>query len=87
MSILHDAQYSVSDISFKDRTNHAHSDHLKISLTFALQSIFEDTAKVLLILQSEIVEEFLSFPQKSLTEFSMEGLAGLWQLQNKSPEP
>jgi hypothetical protein len=56
---------------------------LKTSLTFAFESIFEDTAKVLLSLLSETVEEFFSFPQKSLAEFSMEGLAGLWQLQNK----
>jgi non-ribosomal peptide synthase protein (TIGR01720 family) len=89
------AQYSVSDVLFEDRTGHAditiasvaHSDHLKISLSFAFESIFEDTANILLSLLCETVEEFLSFPQKSLADFSMESLAGLWQLQNRSPEP
>ncbi|PCG90611.1 hypothetical protein PENOC_101240 [Penicillium occitanis (nom. inval.)] len=48
----HDAQFGVSGASFQDLTSHtdisitsiAHSDHLEISLSFAFESIFEDTA-------------------------------------------
>ncbi|CRG88519.1 hypothetical protein PISL3812_05550 [Talaromyces islandicus] len=95
MSSPGDAQYSVSDVLLEDRTSHAdititsvaHSDHLELSLGFAFESIFEDTANILLSLLCETVEEFLSSPQKGLADFSMKSLAGLWQLQNRSPEP
>jgi hypothetical protein len=95
MSTPHDAQYGVSGASFEDRTSHtdisitsiAHSDHLEISLSFAFESIFEDTANVLLSLLCKTVEQFLSFPQRSLADFSMESLVGLWHLQNRSVEP
>ncbi|KAI7969573.1 hypothetical protein EIK77_000185 [Talaromyces pinophilus] len=91
----HDAQFGVSGASFQDLTSHtdisitsiAHSDHLEISLSFAFESIFEDTANVLLSLLCETVEQFLSFPQRRLADFSMKRLVGLWHLQNRSVEP